>query len=153
MRHLFRHKEHLFRMAVLFLGGTLLFIILRAVMVPRDFGVYGHFRAGALDDNRAVPLQYAGRAACADCHPDVVEARVGGKHEGIGCEACHGALAAHAESRMEEKPTLPDTRTTCLQCHQKKRVSARRGSQIVPANLQPRGRVRRVTWRTRRGLS
>ena len=139
MRHLFRHKEHLVRMAVLFLGGTLLFVILRAVMVPSDFGEYGHYRAGALDDNRARPIQYAGRTVCADCHPDVVEARAGGKHELIGCEACHGALAAHAEGRTEDKPALPDPRATCLQCHQKT-VSRPAGfPQIVPADHSPAG--------------
>ena len=139
MRHLFRHKEHLVRMAVLFLGGTLLFVILRAVMVPSGFGEYGHYRPGALDDNRSLPIQYAGRTVCADCHPDVVEARAGGKHEAIGCEACHGALAAHAEGRTEDKPALPDPRATCLRCHQKT-VSRPAGfPQIVPADHSPAG--------------
>jgi len=119
MRHLFRHKEHLVRMAVLFLGGTLLFVILRAVMVPSGFGEYGHYRPGALDDNRSLPIQYAGRTVCADCHPDVVEARAGGKHEAIGCEACHGALAAHAEGRTEDKPAPADHSPAgaCTECH------------------------------------
>ena len=139
MRQLFRHKEHLFRMAVLFLGGTLLFIILRAIMVPSDFGVYGHYRAGALDDNRTVPLQYAGRAVCADCHPDVIEARAGGRHERIGCEACHGALAAHAEGRMEEKPARPDPRATCLQCHERNVARPAWLPQIVTADHSPEG--------------
>jgi len=139
MRHLFRHKEHLFRMAVLFLGGTLLFIIVRAFMVPSDFGLYGHFRAGALDDNRARPVQYAGRTVCADCHADVVESRVGGKHEGVGCEACHGALAAHAEGRMEEKPTLPDPRATCLRCHEHNVTRPAWFPQIVTADHSPEG--------------
>lgn len=139
MRHLFRHKEHLVRMAVLFMGGTLLFLILRAFMVPSDFGVYGHFRAGALGDNRGQPVQYAGQAACAQCHPDIVEARAGGRHEKVRCEACHGALAAHAEGRMEEKPTRPDTRTTCLGCHAKT-VSRPPGfPQIVPPEHSPEG--------------
>jgi len=70
-------------------------------MMPKDFGQYGHYRPGALADNAAMPISFAGRAACEECHADVVEGRAGHKHEHVGCEACHGALAAHAETRAE----------------------------------------------------
>jgi hypothetical protein len=133
MPNLFKHREHLFRMAVLFAGGTLLFVILRAVLVPSDFGVYGHFRAGALDDVKAHPIKYAGQATCVECHTDIAETRAGGKHARIGCEACHGALAIHAEGKSEEKPVRPDPRTTCLRCHTKNVAKPKGFPQIVPA--------------------
>jgi hypothetical protein len=117
MKNRFKDYEHVFRMAGLFAVGTASFFILRAWMVPADFGVYGHYRAGALADNAAYPLKYAGRAACLDCHSDIEEIRRGGKHAGIGCEACHGPLAGHATEMNPEKPTLPDPRETCLRCH------------------------------------
>ena len=75
-----KDKGHLVRMAGLFAVGISAFLVLRAVMVPAGFGVYGHFRAGALDDDRARPVRYAGHAACEDCHADVVEARQGSRH-------------------------------------------------------------------------
>jgi len=110
-------RMHLVRVAALFLAGLVAFVVIRALLVPADFGVYGHYRAGALADNRAYPLVFAGRAACAECHDDVVAARSGGRHERIGCEACHGALAAHASAQDDAKPARPDPRALCVSCH------------------------------------
>ena len=63
MAHDFRDFEHLLRMAAIFVAGAVLFIVVRGLLVPEDFGVYGHFRAGALDDNRQRPLVHAGAEA------------------------------------------------------------------------------------------
>lgn len=139
MRHLFRHKEHLLRMAMLFVGGTLLFLVIRGFMVPADFGEYGHFRPGALDDARAQRVQYAGQFVCLQCHTDVGEARQGGKHERVKCEACHGAQADHAEGRADEMPVRPDTRDTCLRCHGRMISRPEGFPQVVPAEHSPEG--------------
>jgi hypothetical protein len=113
----FRDKEHLVRMAALFVAALGLFLVVRALLVPKGFGAYGHFRAGALKDNAARPLRFAGRAACADCHDDIVQKRKGSKHERVGCEACHGALAVHAADPEKLAPQKPDGKTVCLVCH------------------------------------
>lgn len=113
----FRDWEHLARVAGLFGGGLAVFLVLKAVFVPPGFGVYGHFRAGALDDNRGRPLAYAGRAACVDCHSDVVEVRKAGKHAGVSCEACHGPHAAHAADPSTAAGRRPDAAKLCLVCH------------------------------------
>lgn len=42
----FRDYEHVLRMAALFVLAVVAFIAWRSWMVPPDFGVYGHFRAG-----------------------------------------------------------------------------------------------------------
>lgn len=118
MRQLFQDIEHLLRLAAVFLVCVLLFIAARAAFVPDDFGVYGHYRAGALDDNREHPLAFAGRAACEECHDDVVASRAGSAHEGVGCEACHGPLQAHALDPSESVPERPDGERICLTCHQ-----------------------------------
>lgn len=119
MNGLFKDKEHLARMGCLFLAALGVFFIARAVMVPKDFGVYGHFRTGALKDNASRPVVFAGRAACGECHEDIVASRKGSKHEQIGCEACHGAQGAHAsaDDPAAVKPKLPDGKTICLVCH------------------------------------
>ena len=109
--------EHFIRAAVLLLCLLAVFLVVRGFLVPKGFGLYGHYRAGALADIAARPLAFAGRAACADCHSDVVDARKGSKHERIGCEACHGALAAHAADPSSAQPVLPDTTKICLVCH------------------------------------
>ena len=136
----FTHYTHVFRMAGLFVIGITSFFILRAVFVPNDFGVYGHYRAGALADIRARVPKYAGVAACAACHPDIVEARNGSRHERIGCEACHGASARHAAGEDNApKPVKPDTRTGCLMCHVKDASRPIWLPLIVPAEHAPEG--------------
>lgn len=115
----FRDSRHLLRAAMLFGAGILVFLVARAVLVPKDFGTLGHFREGAIADNRAREVSFAGRAACGDCHSDIVDARKGSKHAQVGCEACHGALAAHASASdpSASKPVKPDPRKICLVCH------------------------------------
>ena len=117
MRRWLADREHLVRMAGLFLAGLVVFLIARAIFVPKGFYEYGHFRAGALADNAARPVVFAGREACESCHPDVVDARKGSHHAVIGCEACHGALAKHADDPGSLTPKRPDARTICLVCH------------------------------------
>ena len=64
----FRHVRHVFRVGVVLGVGLVAFLIARAAAIPSDFGVLGFYRAGALDDNRALPIVYAGRTACLECH-------------------------------------------------------------------------------------
>jgi hypothetical protein len=113
----FGHKEHLVRMAALFGVGVLVFLVLQALLVPEGFGVYGHYRAGALEENRTRPVAFAGRAACVECHADVPDAMKGGRHEAIRCEACHGPLAGHAGDPTEKKAERPDSEVLCARCH------------------------------------
>ncbi|MEW6368409.1 MAG: cytochrome c3 family protein [Acidobacteriota bacterium] len=132
MKELLKDKEHLVRMGLLFLGGTLAFMVARIIFVPKGYGMYGQYRAGALDDNRSRPLSFAGRAACEDCHSDISEARAGSKHAGIGCEACHRALAKHAEDPEKVKPVRPDAQSVCLVCHEVNVAKPRGFPQVEP---------------------
>jgi uncharacterized CHY-type Zn-finger protein len=133
MRERFRDSEHLVRLVGLFAAGILVFLVLRMVMVPKSFGVYGHYRAGALLDLRARDPVYAGRAACADCHDDIVAQRVGSRHAQIGCESCHGALAAHAADPEAVKPELPEATPLCERCHQANVARPHGFPQVDPA--------------------
>ena len=78
----FRDVEHLFRLGALFVAAVLVFAVARAQLVPDDFGEYGHYRAGAVDDARMRPIVHAGQKACADCHVDVFEARSAAASQG-----------------------------------------------------------------------
>jgi hypothetical protein len=106
----FKDREHLFRLGGLSIAGVLVFLVVQALLVPKGFGVYGHFRAGALDDNRARKISFAGRTTCEACHSDVVGAQ-GGKHAGIGCEACHSHSPA-----TPRRTRLPETRAPDARC-------------------------------------
>ena len=135
----FKDKQHLVRMAGLFVIGISAFLVLRAVMVPAGFGVYGHYRAGALDDVRARPMRYAGHAACEDCHSDVVAERQGSRHARIGCEGCHGPLMAHVAAGGGEKPAKPDARVLCPRCHNTSPWKPKNFPQVVVADHSPDG--------------
>lgn len=112
-----RDYEHVGRVALVFALAILTFVVWRSWMVPKDFGVYGHFRAGAIQDAAALPVVHAGQAMCVSCHSDVQDTRKGAKHERIGCEACHGPLGKHARGETDTAPIRPSTRGVCLTCH------------------------------------
>lgn len=132
MKNFFVDGQHLIRAGALLLGLVVVFVVVRSLLVPAGFGELGHYRRGALDDVAALPVRFAGRAACAECHTDVVEMRHGSKHERIGCESCHGALAAHAADPGSLTPELPDAGTVCLRCHRAEMARPVKFPQIDP---------------------
>lgn len=113
----FRDYEHVLRVAGLFVVAILAFLAWRSWMVPADFGVYGHFRAGAIADAAKVTPVYAGQGSCIPCHAPVQEIRLTGRHAAIGCEACHGALGRHARGETDVAPVRPSPRAVCITCH------------------------------------
>lgn len=113
----FKDIEHLLRLAALFAAGVLVFGVARAEFVPATFGTLGHYRAKAIDDVRVKPIAYAGQAACADCHADIVELRAKARHRNIACESCHGPLAKHAADPGDVTPKLPVATPLCTHCH------------------------------------
>ena len=119
MKDLLQATRHLVRMAALFAAGVFAFFVLRLVFVPKDFGQLGHYRGAALGEIASRPVTFAGRAACADCHDDVLKKQVGSKHAAVGCEACHGALAKHAgdPSAQTPKKLAELGKDLCLTCH------------------------------------
>lgn len=118
-RNLFKDKEHLVRMAGIFAVGIVLFFILQLALVPDTFGLYGHYRASAIGEERGRPLVYAGRAACSTCHAAVVETQKNGSHATLGCEGCHGPLLKHAAAPKSEKPAKLAAAKLCANCHEK----------------------------------
>jgi predicted CXXCH cytochrome family protein len=117
MRFRFKDGEHLLRLAALFGAGLLLFFAAQAVLVPADFGKYGHYRAGALTTVAARPIVHAGERACVECHEDIMSAKAAAKHARVRCESCHGPQAAHAAG--EREAVKPEVRTLCVRCHER----------------------------------
>jgi hypothetical protein len=132
MRELFRDAEHLFRLAGVFLLLGVVFLVARAVFIPKGFGVYGHYRAGALEEVRAREIAFAGRAACLDCHDEINVVKKTGKHAGLGCEACHGPQQAHVADPSTVVPEKPKAKTLCLVCHMENLAKPRDFPQINP---------------------
>lgn len=113
---IFKDTGHLFRFAALFVVGTTSIFVLRAIVTPKSFGQYGHYRGAALKDLADRPVKYAGHQACEVCHTDIVTTKTAGKHAGVNCEACHGPLAKHADD-PSITPAKLDTAVLCVKCH------------------------------------
>jgi hypothetical protein len=132
MKSWIKDKEHLFLIAALFLAGLLIFSILRILLVPSDFGTYGHYRSSALVDSRQPAIVYAGRIACLNCHDDKAKELETGKHKIISCEACHDPQAKHAEDPSAQKPQRSEIPKLCLRCHLENVAKPPRFPQINP---------------------
>lgn len=113
-----RDAEHLFRLAIIVLVVLVLLLLLRARLVPRSFGEWGHYRGNSVAENAAAPVTFAGHQVCEECHSDVAQLKQGGPHAHVNCEACHGAQARHADDPVSIKPQLPDTSVLCARCHE-----------------------------------
>jgi hypothetical protein len=128
---------HLGRVAVVFAVALVLFALLRQAVVPAGFGKYGHFRAGALDDNRNHALVYAGQQVCLPCHEPAATARSLGTHVGVACEACHGPLFRHSEAPLDGKPQRPLVDTLCRRCHEADAARPKNFPQVDVASHMP----------------
>ncbi len=113
---LFKDAGHLFRLAGVFLLGTLSFLAIRAFVVPHSFGQYGHYRGAAIAEIAAHPVHFAGHQTCETCHSDIAQTKSAGKHAQVNCEACHGPLAKHADDPSID-PGKPDVAVLCVRCH------------------------------------
>lgn len=129
-----KNGSHLGVVALAFLLGLGAFILVRQAFVPKGFGANGgHYRTPFVTEARNHAIAYAGQQACATCHEDKVTLRAKGKHANVACEACHGALAKHAEDPSAVKPTLPDTTKLCRKCHEADKSKPKWFPQVVSA--------------------
>ncbi|HMD77137.1 MAG TPA: multiheme c-type cytochrome [Terracidiphilus sp.] len=128
----FKDARHLFRFAGLFVFAFLVFLVVRHDVVPKSFGQYGHYRGNAIGEIAAHPIKFAGHQACESCHTDVLDVKAKGKHANVNCEACHGALAKHADDPSTVTPVKPDTAVICAQCHTASAAKPKGFPQVVP---------------------
>jgi hypothetical protein len=132
-----RIPQQIIPLVILFaaaLGGLLL---IRHLLVPESFGKYGHYRANAIDDIRAIPASYAGYQLCADCHEDQYNAKQSSYHRGLSCEVCHGPALKHANDPESATPKVPRGRDYCVLCHAYEMSRPSGFPQILPNNHNP----------------
>ncbi|MEI7745549.1 MAG: hypothetical protein WCK58_17570, partial [Chloroflexota bacterium] len=69
----------------------------------------------------AKPLDYASSSICAQCHEPEHARLVSATHKTIGCQSCHGPLAAHADAgdkaASEQVAVKVPTNEVCVRCH------------------------------------
>jgi hypothetical protein len=135
VKRLFRDAGHLIRPALVLLAALGLFLVVRAAVVPKGFGKYGHYRPAALELVRSRPIAYAGQDTCVLCHEDQAKVRASGRHAHVSCEACHGPQAAHANATdpASAKPKLPDVANLCRRCHEQDAAKPKGFPQVATA--------------------
>jgi len=136
VRRMFHDSGHLIRPALVLLAAVVIFLVIRAAVIPKDFGKYGHYRPAALALVRSHQIAYAGQETCVMCHDDQANARKAGKHAHVACEACHGPQAAHAND-PSIKPKLPEVADLCRRCHEKDAAKPSGFPQVV--TVEPSG--------------
>jgi len=132
--NLFKDIEHLIRLAAVIAVALVAFVILRAAVVPRSFGQYGHYRGAAISEIASRPVTLAGHDACEGCHTDVVDQKKLGKHVVVACEACHGAQAKHADDPSSAQPKKLDTAVVCARCHEANSAKPKNFPQVATAD-------------------
>ena len=131
---MFKDAEHLIRLAVVIVLAVIAFVVLRAAVIPASFGQYGHYRGAAITETAARPIAFAGHDVCEGCHADVADEKKQGKHVVVACEACHGALAKHADDPTSVTPAKLDTAIVCSRCHEANSAKPKSFPQVVTAD-------------------
>jgi len=130
----FKDTEHLVRLAVVIAILLAVFVLLRAAVVPKSFGEYGHYRGTAIAEIAARTPAFAGHDVCESCHADVLDQKKLGRHANVPCEACHGAQGKHADDPSSVKPQLPDTAIICARCHEANSAKPKGFPQVVSSD-------------------
>jgi len=113
-----KFPQQLKRLAIVAVILLALLVFMRRILVPSDFGTFGHFRASAVEDIALQKIQYAGQVVCLECHEDIVGTKNAGYHKNVACEVCHGPAAAHTAGEDTVGLQIPTSRARCLLCHE-----------------------------------
>ena len=112
--------KHIWRIFLLVLVGIGAFLVGRILLVPKTFGMFGHYRAANVAEQRAFEVKHQGPESCEPCHADEFALWGASPHKTIICEDCHAPYVTHVKddnkiADMEKNPA-PDF---CLRCHQR----------------------------------
>lgn len=130
-------KNHVWRPLYVVLCIVAVVLLVRTVVVPKDFGVqergymYGFHRPSNETEWKAVTVKYQTTEYCRDCHRDKYDDLKQSPHAHIICEDCHGPALKHPE----DPPTLTidRSRSLCIRCHAK-----------LPYKTSGRGKIRGI---------
>jgi len=109
VRGFVQDMEHLIRLAVVMAIALTAFMILRAACRPTQFWTVRLLSRLAARGDRVAANCFCRSRELRDLPSDVVALKNEGKHAGVNCEACHGALAKHAEDPGTLQPPKLDT--------------------------------------------
>jgi len=95
----------------------------KEISSPKSFGVYGHYRADAVQEEADRDIRHKTNTPCLPCHTYEAGLHLNGLHKTISCEFCHGPMADHVTDGIKtgELPVRKgeEIRVLCLRCHNK----------------------------------
>jgi len=96
-------------------------LVVKAQLIPKSFGLYGPYRADAIDEEGQRVLRHGTNGSCFRCHQYEATIHLKGEHKTISCEFCHGTYSDHVSNgrKMANLPVKKGTEITtlCLRCH------------------------------------
>ncbi|MBF0467316.1 MAG: hypothetical protein HQK61_00270 [Desulfamplus sp.] len=116
-----KHALHLIVVMVSIVAMAGAGLALKARFIPESFGLYGAYRADAIDEEARRAVRHGTNASCFGCHPYEATIHLEGDHTTISCEFCHGTYSDHITDK-KKTGTLPvkkgqEITTLCLRCH------------------------------------
>ena len=114
----FHLPPQIFRLVLLIFAIVVSYLVARTLLTPDSFRKYGFYRGAALAEHIAnhQPV-FAGKFACGQRHPDVLEILTKDSHKSLSCEACHGVVSQEHLKNPDSKMIKP-TAKVCLRCHE-----------------------------------
>lgn len=136
----YHRAAHLFRMGIVLSMLLAIYVGARSIYTPADFGKYGKYRAGALEEIAKRSPRFQGRDVCYDCHDDIIDLVEKDTHHSVNCGDCHGPAQKHvAYQRGEDDDGITEEeavveknkdRSLCLYCHRRLRARPKSFPQI-----------------------
>lgn len=113
--------SHVFKIILILIAVLGLGIAVRAMVMPKTFGEFGHYRGSAIEDEMNRPLRNGTNASCLVCHPYIRQMHLEGVHKTVSCEFCHGPIADHVKDGkvIADLPMKQgeEIKKLCLRCH------------------------------------
>lgn len=113
--------SHAWRPLFVVIGMIILFLVVRAFIVPSDFKAkngdykYQWHRIGNEEEWKNFKVKHQGRDYCKDCHSLQYSKIVASKHALVQCENCHDPAIEHPVNPQKLK--IDKSRELCLRCH------------------------------------
>lgn len=117
-----KYYNHIIRFSIVLIIIIIGFFVVRSVMVPESFGIYGTYtygyHRGKSDiEQKSIYALFQGSDKCKKCHTEEFDLCQNGDHTTLTCETCHGNWKAH-NNNTKEQVIKDKSVEACMLCHQ-----------------------------------